>query len=88
MGHHYITVSRYVTEQEYSQAKRRLTIALKKGPKAVLDEVERTLLGDWREKAWPDDWHRWNIAVSDVFFSRDATDEDRERAREIMDVLR
>lgn len=57
----------YLTKSEHAQAKRRLTMAKRKGPQAVRDEVKRTL-DDWlnRGLAYPDDWHRWLRADEDA----------------------
>jgi hypothetical protein len=58
---------KYLTQKQYSAAKGRLTRAKKKGPEAVIAEVERTFL-DWEGYAWPDDWRRWESAKEDAEF--------------------
>ena len=47
--------------------RRRLTMAYKQGPKAVIDCVERTF-AEWNDGdyAWPDSWHDWNRAHDDA----------------------
>ena len=69
---------RYITKAEYTQAKSRLTRAENKAKKAattaekaaayenVVWEVNHTLNTLWADKAWPDNWHRWNIAREDA----------------------
>lgn len=60
-------MANYLTNQQYTQAKARLTRAKKKGPQAVIDEVNRTFAQwDAGDYAWPDSWHTWNIARSDA----------------------
>jgi hypothetical protein len=57
----------YLTKQQFAQAKARLTRAIKKGPQAVIDEVNRTYR-EWDNGnfAYPDDWHRWERARDDA----------------------
>lgn len=55
---------KYIPKSEYSNLKSRLTRAEKKGPGAVVREV-RHAIGVFNNYMWPDDWHRWNIALSD-----------------------
>lgn len=60
-------MTKYMSKQQHSQAKARLTRAKKKGPEAVIAEVNRTLNGwDMDGYAWPDDWHNWNRAAEDA----------------------
>ncbi len=58
---------------DYARAKREmpalkaaLTRAKKKGPEAVLAEVERAFAAFDSWGCWPDSWHTWNIAKSDA----------------------
>lgn len=58
---------RYITNRDYRRQKTALTRAVNSGdPLKVLTAVERTL-GEWHDKAWPDDWHRWRVALDDAF---------------------
>lgn len=58
---------RYLTKAEYAQAKRRLTVATKQGPQAVIDCVNHQFTQwDTAGKAYPDDWHRWERARDDA----------------------
>jgi hypothetical protein len=60
-------MTKYLTNQQYSQAKARLTRAKKKGPEAVIHEVRQTLNGwDMDGYAWPDSWHDWQRAADDA----------------------
>ena len=57
----------YVSNAEFRAQKARLTRAINSdNPVAVLTAVEKTL-EEWDGKAWPDAWHRWNIALHDAF---------------------
>jgi hypothetical protein len=59
--------ARYVAKAEYTAQKSRLTRAINSdNPVAVLTAVEVTL-DEWSGKAWPDAWHRWNIALHDAY---------------------
>lgn len=60
-------MTNYLSKQQYSQAKARLTRAKKKGPRAVIAEVSATF-NAWDDGgyAWPDDWSRWQIAAEDA----------------------
>lgn len=52
----------------YSQQKGALTRAERKGPEAVIAEVERTIV-EWDEVGpWPDNWSRWARAKQDAEF--------------------
>lgn len=65
---------RYITNAQYRAQKARLTKAKNSGdPKRVLEAVEKTL-EEWDGKVWPDDWHRWNVALSDALFAYDRSD--------------
>lgn len=56
----------YVTKREHSANRARLTRAINSGnPDKVVRACEITL-DSWEGKAWPDDWHRWNIALWDA----------------------
>lgn len=60
----------------YAAQKSGLTRALKSGHAAVVAECERVLAEwgspEWRTahgtNAWPDDWARWERALSDAYF--------------------
>jgi len=44
-----------------------LTRAVKSGDAAKVVAVCRAAVAEWNEiGAWPDDWHRWQIALNDV----------------------
>lgn len=61
-------MTEYVTKSEFTRQKARLTRAQNSGdPIAVLVAVEKTL-DEWYGKAWPDDWHRWRVALEDAFW--------------------
>lgn len=55
------------TAREHPKQKRRLTLAIKSGKvERVITAVNAAVI-EWREwGAWPDDWHRWNIAYQDA----------------------
>lgn len=57
-----------LTQKEYTNLKARLTRRLKKraeDPHALLKEAEHGL-AVFREKGFPDDWHRWECARDDA----------------------
>jgi len=46
--------------------KRALTLAVKSGDPARIERVTRAAIAVWNQiGAWPDDWHRWEVAVND-----------------------
>jgi hypothetical protein len=60
--------TQYLTKQQFSNAKRRLTIALRSGDaRKVIAEVDATF-ADWNDGdyAYPDDWARWQRARDDA----------------------
>ena len=58
----------YVTKQEFTKQKARLTRATNSGdPLNVLKAVEDTV-SEWSGKAWPDDWARWARALDDAYY--------------------
>ena len=59
--------SKPVNKEWLASAKGRLTRATKRGPQAVIDEVNRTF-AEWDDGhyAWPDDWPRWQRAQDDA----------------------
>lgn len=64
----------YISNADYRRQKAALTRAVNSGdPRRVLATVEKTL-GEWRGKAWPDDWNRWRIALEDAAYSALQTD--------------
>lgn len=61
-------MTQYLTNAQYRADKARLTRAINTGePARVIAAVTVTvrawLKGDY---AWPDDWHRWDIALRDA----------------------
>jgi hypothetical protein len=50
---------------EHPKLKGALTRAKKKGPRAVIAEVERAY-ARFDVIGWPDGWHTWNIAQQDA----------------------
>lgn len=54
--------------RSYAQQKAALTRATKRGYDAVLAECKR-VIAEWEQLpyGWPDDWHRWNIALEDAW---------------------
>lgn len=63
-----VYTTQYLTRKQFSQAKSRLTRAIRSGdPRKVLAVVEETY-AEWDAGnfAYPDDWHRWERAASDA----------------------
>jgi hypothetical protein len=54
-----------LTQKEYSNLKRRLTIAKKRGPEAVVAECSHAF-EIFNDKGWPDEWYSWEIAMNDA----------------------
>lgn len=54
-----------LTQREFVTLKRRLTIAKKKGPEAVIAECGHAL-SVFEDKGYPDSWHRWVNARDDA----------------------
>lgn len=58
-----------LTQKEFSNLKRRLTIAKKKGPDAVVAEC-RHAFRIFEQKGFPDSWADWERAGHDAEFER------------------
>lgn len=54
-----------LSQGEFTAAKRRLTIAKRKGPAAVVTECKRTA-ALFHAKGFPDAWHTWRMAFEDA----------------------
>jgi len=77
-------VTEYITNADYRRQKSALTRAINSGdPVKVLDTVEKTL-DEWSGKAWPDAWHRWNIALNDAWYAYERHSYD-DRLTEVVD---
>ncbi len=62
-------MGKYLDNKTYSNLKRRLTIAMKKGPQAVIDECNHFVaVMDDGDYCWPDDWARWMRAKEDALY--------------------
>ena len=61
----------YLTKRQFTTAKSNLTRTINRymdsDPQKVIDHVNETF-ASWDEGgyAYPDDWHRWNVAQSDA----------------------
>lgn len=62
-----MTTRGYMTSREWSTWKRRLTIAKKNGPDAVV-KVCNAFFAREDDVSLPDDWHLFNIARDDAEF--------------------
>lgn len=63
-----MTTTKYLTRKQFSAAKSKLTRAVNSGdPQKVIDVVNATF-AEWDagDYAYPDDWHRWNVAKRDA----------------------
>lgn len=59
----------YLDAATHRKLKSQLTRAKNtKEPVRVLMAVEAAL-NAWEGKAWPDQWHTWNIALSDAWYA-------------------
>lgn len=58
----------YMSNKEWSSWKRKLTIAKKKGPEAVVKVCEEFFAREDEGYCLPDDWHIFNIAREDAQF--------------------
>ena len=62
------TTTKYLSKQQYRWYKNCLNRAIRSGdPRKVFDTVEETF-AEWdnADFAYPDDWHRWEIARRDA----------------------
>lgn len=65
----------YLDNATYRRQKSALTRAVNSGdPLLVLRAVEKALR-EWEGCAWPDDWHRWNVALRDARYKYVSSDE-------------
>lgn len=56
----------YISNADFRRQKGALTRAINsKDPHKVIAACVK-VTDEWAGKAWPDDWHRWNIALSDA----------------------
>ncbi len=62
------TTTRYLTKQQYRQARYRLTRAMNSGNLARVIAVVEETFAEWDagDFAYPDDWHRWERARYDA----------------------
>ena len=59
-------MTQYLDQKTYRNQKAALTRAQNSGdPVKVLNVIQKALR-EWEGVAWPDDWHRWNIALGDA----------------------
>lgn len=64
-----MSTTEYISNADYKRQKTALTRAINsRVPEQVLVACER-VLDQWRGKAWPDDWHRWSIALYDAWLA-------------------
>ena len=55
-----------LTQSEYSNLKRRLTLAKRSGDRTRIEQEVRHAVATFNEKGWPDDWARWKVALEDA----------------------
>lgn len=59
-----------LTQKEYSNLKRRLTIAIKSGKSdKIIAEVDRAM-DIFMDKGYPDDWSHWQRAWDDAILKK------------------
>lgn len=64
-------MTNYIDNATFRKQKSALTRAINSGdPLKVARAVQKTVK-EWEDGdfAWPDDWHRWNIAYGDAVFA-------------------
>lgn len=61
-------MTQYMSKNEWSSWKRKLTIAKKKSPEAVIEVCNGFFAREDEGVCLPDDWHRFNIAREDAQF--------------------
>lgn len=55
-----------LTQKMYRNQKAALTRAINSGdPEKVIAACKKAV-DQWADSAWPDDWHRWQIALNDA----------------------
>ena len=73
----------YISNEEYRKQKSALTRAINSGdPRKVLATVEKTLK-EWENKVWPDEWSRWECALTDAAAAARYKHDDWELAEEL-----
>lgn len=69
-------MTEYISNEDFRKQKAALTRAQNSGdPRKVVAACVK-VVADWHGKCWPDDWHRWNIALSDARFKLERMGED------------
>ena len=60
--------TKYLTKAQYRAAKSRLTKAIRSGDNQRVIDTVNAQYREWQEGnyAYPDDWHRWEIARLDA----------------------
>ena len=65
-----MTIDYARSKREHPKLKAALTRAVNSGDPAKIEAACRKAVAAWATwGAWPDDWHRWNIALGDAAFS-------------------
>jgi hypothetical protein len=81
---------RYLSKKEYRLEKTRLTRAINSDdPEKILAAIEHAM-GTFEGAVWPDDWHRWAVALDDLAWSirfLDVDDSFRARVRAAHDLF-
>lgn len=56
-------------QKQYRNQKSALTRAINSGDPEKVIAATRKAVAEWAgwKYGWPDDWHRWNIALSDAY---------------------
>ncbi len=61
------------SKREHPKLKAALTRAVDSGDPKKVEAACRKAVAAWSAwGAWPDDWHRWNVALGDAAWSSDA----------------
>lgn len=55
-----------ITNAKFRAQKSALTRAVNSGDPHKVIEACKKAVREWGNDAWPDDWHRWNIALGDA----------------------
>lgn len=68
-----MTINYERAQKRWRGQKAALTRAINSGDYAKVVATTRKTVAEWNEDgAWPDDWHRWNIALEDAWWKAKA----------------
>lgn len=64
-----MSTTEYVSKADFRRQKGALTRAQNSGDPWKVIAACVKVADEWHGLAWPDDWHRWNIALQDACYA-------------------